>query len=108
MGTSVSFVNPTSILRMEGQNWYRFCISPPKENYKSGFFTKADLGEKSTLHPQLRIIANELAIMSAVESFHINLGGDASDRIVVKFNDDVLVDDGHLMVIADLIGERLG
>ncbi|MBA3758135.1 hypothetical protein H0X10_00690 [Candidatus Saccharibacteria bacterium] len=106
MSTSVSSVNPTAIQRMEGRNWYRFCIRSDA-SFKSGFFSCDDL-ERSMLHPQLRIIADELKLMGGVEKFHFNLGGESPDRLSVKFHDRIIVDDGVLMVIRDIIAERLG
>ena len=99
--------NPTKIVRMQGPNWFRFNISTP-EKYTSGFFNESDLESKSTLPKPLKLIGKELTLVDAVEKFHINLGGDKSDRIVVKFKDHEEVTEGMLVMIADFIGEMLG
>lgn len=108
MSTAVSFVNPTAIVRMPGHNHVRFCIQAPRDNYKAGYYSPDDVDGKEKLPTQLRIIGRELKLMNTVEKFHINLGGDKPDRIVVKFHDRVDVNDGLLTVIADFIAERLG
>ena len=107
MSTAVTFINPTRIIKQEGGNYFRFLIMTPK-GAKRGYFNHEDVGDKSTLHPQLQAVAHELNGMMAVERFYINIGGDQPDRIVVKFSSNITVDDPVLDTIKQIIGNELG